>query len=70
MKEYNCPDCPGMETCSNCPRVPSNFGSKSVSDYLDYIPAACRECSNHPINGGSGICNCTLGVAPIICYGG
>lgn len=26
-----------------------------------YIPEACRECSNHPSNGGSGNCNCVLG---------
>ena len=26
-----------------------------------YVPPACRGCSNHPSNGGSGICNCTLG---------
>lgn len=26
-----------------------------------YIPPACRGCSNHPSNGGSGICHCTLG---------
>ena len=25
------------------------------------IPANCRYCSNHPINGGSGICHCILG---------
>lgn len=25
------------------------------------IPLACRECSNHPSNGSSGICHCTLG---------
>ena len=25
------------------------------------IPEPCRGCSNHPNNGGSGICNCTLG---------
>ena len=24
------------------------------------IPKACRSCSNHPTNGGSGICACTL----------
>ena len=29
------------------------------------IPEACRHCSNHPSNGGSGICHCTLGVPPI-----
>ena len=29
------------------------------------IPMACRTCSNHPINGGSGICWCVLGVPEI-----
>jgi len=24
------------------------------------IPSCCRNCSNHPSNGGSGICHCTL----------
>ena len=28
---------------------------------LSWIPDACRGCSNHPSNGGSGICHCTLG---------
>lgn len=44
-----------------------------LEDYLkiaftsnaDYIPAACRSCSNHPSNGGSGICHCTLGLPTI-----
>ena len=27
----------------------------------DYTPAACRNCSNHPNNGGSGVCHCILG---------
>ena len=27
----------------------------------DDIPEACRHCSNHPSNGGSGVCLCTLG---------
>lgn len=31
----------------------------------NYIPSACRYCSNHPINGGSGICHCTLGTPSI-----
>ena len=26
-----------------------------------FVPKACKFCSNHPSNGGSGICNCTLG---------
>ena len=24
------------------------------------IPDACKNCSNHPSNGGSGICHCTI----------
>lgn len=31
------------------------------------IPAGCRYCSNHPINGGSGICHCIVGTQPIMC---
>ena len=31
------------------------------------IPEACRNCSNHPSNGGSGICFCTLGTTKITC---
>ena len=43
---------------------------KSILNYkideivgIDYtmIPDSCKNCSNHPSNGGSGICNCTLG---------
>ncbi len=32
-----------------------------------HIPEACKSCSNHPSNGGSGICNCTLGMTKINC---
>ena len=28
---------------------------------ISMIPEPCRGCSNHPNNGGSGYCNCTLG---------
>ena len=31
------------------------------SDSVSNIPAPCRNCSNHPSNGGSGNCNCVLG---------
>ena len=31
----------------------------------DNIPNACRACANHPSNGGSGICHCTLGTQTI-----
>ena len=32
-----------------------------LSDTNNYIPDSCKGCSNHPSNGGSGICNCLLG---------
>ena len=32
-----------------------------------HIPEACKSCSNHPSNGGSGICNCTLGSVEVKC---
>lgn len=31
-----------------------------ASDTHSFIPYPCRACSNHPSNGGSGICNCVL----------
>ena len=30
-------------------------------------PDPCKNCSNHPSNGGSGICNCILGTPKITC---
>lgn len=33
----------------------------TVSNVLD----ACKQCSNNPANGGSGICHCILGTSPI-----
>lgn len=33
----------------------------------EYISDPCKTCSNHPTNGGSGICNCTLGLPQITC---
>ena len=31
------------------------------------IPLACRNCPKHPLNGGDGICFCTLGNLQITC---
>lgn len=31
------------------------------------IPELCRGCSNHPSNGGSGVCFCILGSPKVIC---
>lgn len=32
-----------------------------TSDPNTNIPVNCRNCRNHPSNGGSGICHCILG---------
>ena len=50
-------------------RVPFNrdFIRTETLSYLDYSHAnnfeqsPCKNCSNNPKNGGSGICHCTLG---------
>lgn len=34
---------------------------------INNIPPACKNCSNHPSNGGTGICNCILGTPQITC---
>ena len=38
-----------------------------IGKYTDSIPPACKNCSNHPSNGGSGICQCILGLPKITC---
>lgn len=66
MKEgWICPRCgrvyaPDTKECTWCNTITYQY------DWLYHesqtsIPPACRHCSNHPSNGGSGICNCTLG---------
>ena len=37
-----------------------NYEQISLFEF-DNIPLSCKSCPNHPINGGAGICNCTLG---------
>lgn len=34
---------------------------------IGYVPPACKHCSNHPSNGGTGICHCVLGNLQITC---
>ena len=62
--------------CYNCVRKLNKWLNKN-DDFVKYapepnietlhIPEACRSCSNHPSNGGSGICNCTLGMLQVTC---
>lgn len=39
---------------------------KTFDTFLN-VPEACKACPNHPSNGGSGICFCTLGTKPATC---
>ena len=78
MKQYNCPDCTHIkDSCENCSRYQmyhrTNITEINISWPYDEtltftnIPPACRNCPNHPSNGGSGNCNCILGDWPVIC---
>ena len=54
--------------CLKCGVVVLNFQPSSDTIVVNSnIPAACRNCSNHPVNGGSGVCHCILGSLPVIC---
>ena len=46
-----CPNCGWRNTKNSNPYI-EPFSS---------VPNACKNCSNHPSNGGSGICHCILG---------
>ena len=41
------------------------YQSLALYDKRKPAPKACENCPNHPKNGGSGVCNCVLGVSPI-----
>lgn len=63
---------------SACPHITnklpdSNFEKYKLPDtitapsWTSDIPPSCKNCPNHPSNGGSGICNCTLGDYKVTC---
>lgn len=45
-------------------RMPIQPDIPYVTTFTD-IPDPCKNCPTHPSNGGSGICNCTLGLPKI-----
>lgn len=53
----------GWITATNNEELAQNSIWKSLSE----TPDACKNCPNHPSNGGSGLCNCTLGQPKITC---
>ena len=36
-----------------------------INESPTYVPDACKNCPNHPSNGGSGFCLCTLGIQQV-----
>lgn len=59
-------DPPQIDKISVPSTVPLPYKSTTTWCEND-IPAGCRNCSNHPINGGSGICHCIVGTQPVMC---
>ena len=53
-----------IQALINCEDI-KGYSYVAMEKALMEIPSACKSCSNHPSNGGSGICHCTLG-APVI----
>ena len=55
-----------LETLDKIQEITRDALVKSIptpdSPYIPFVgtPNCCKNCSNHPSNGGSGICNCTL----------
>ena len=62
QEQLKCFSCGWEYTKPQQPVIKIPFVPESQSDY---IPSPCKTCSNHPSNGGSGICDCILGT-PIV----
>lgn len=52
---------------------PDIIKQPSLNDYrntpygFNTAPSPCDNCSNNPKNGGSGVCNCILGLPTVTC---
>lgn len=44
---------------------PIYINEPKTKSWSTNIPPGCRHCSNHPSNGGSGICHCIIGIQTI-----
>ena len=51
--------------CTKCGEIKTAFNSNL--DVNLNMSDPCKNCPNHPNNGGSGICNCILGCPTITC---
>jgi len=63
---FYCPYCASVINANNSKVQYVTVPGKDTADFIKYInlgttiPSCCINCSNHPSNGGSGLCNCTL----------
>jgi hypothetical protein len=53
--------------CHNCGWSWEGEREEVVRVIGDDIPPACESCSNHPKNGGDGLCSCSLAYPQINC---
>lgn len=68
--EIDIEDIPVIELKANCSRFISKDYDSINKDFNDYSSVtfgseACKGCPNNPANGGSGICNCLLGLPQV-----
>ena len=48
-------------------RIPYQPTTTTTKHFIsENVPPACKNCPQHPVNGGSGVCHCTLGSANIM----
>lgn len=70
--DWYCADAEGMTNTKSDEQLYEEI-RKNLYEYLNtdhtdvYMPEECIHCSNHPSNGGSGLCNCILGAGRITC---
>lgn len=62
-----CPNCnwsweSGPEPIKRIPFVPTiAVDTPVINEFAPFASPACQNCGCNPANGGTGICNCTLG---------
>lgn len=49
----------------NLIQVLDGYQTEMILLGITQIPKSCVNCPNHPLNGGSGVCHCILGLPQI-----